>query len=108
MFKKADDLKNDENDDVSNPDEVEVDTASPNVTSHEELASTPAALQLSSASNGQAMQQAMIDGNLVVKTSDSMTSETVLPDRSHSSSYGHQLVDSKVNVEMNHEVNHPF
>ncbi|KAJ8446394.1 hypothetical protein Cgig2_019287 [Carnegiea gigantea] len=104
LFKKADDLKNDENDDVSNPDEVEPNTASPNVTSHEELASTPAALQLSSASNGQAVQQAMIDGNLVVKTSDSMTSETVLPDRSHSSSYGHQLVDSKVNVEMNHEV----
>lgn len=104
LFKKADDLKNDENDDVSNPDEVEANTASPNVTSHEELASTPAVRQLSSASNGQALQQAMIDGNLVVKTSDSMTSETVLPDRSHSSSYGHQLVDSKVNVEMNHEV----
>lgn len=108
MFKKADDLKNDENDDVSNPDEVEANTASPNVTSHEELGSTPAVLQLSSASNGQAVEQATIDGILVVKASDSMISETVLPDHSHSGSYGHQLVDSKVNVDMNHEVNHPF
>lgn len=108
MFKKADDLKNDENADVSNPDEVEANTASPNVTSHEELASTPTVLQRSSASNGQAVEQAMIDGNLVVKASGGMTSETVLPDHSHSGSYGHQFVDSKVNVEMNHEVNHPF
>jgi len=92
---------------VSNPDEAEANTGSPNVTSHEELASTPAVLQLSSASNGQAVERAMIGGNLVVKTSDSMTSETLLPDHSHSNSHGHQL-DSKVNVEMSHEVSHPF
>lgn len=108
LFKKADDLKPDDNDDASNTDEVETNACSPNVNSHEEMTSTPAVHQLSPLSNGQTVEQSTINVGRVVKTSDSMASETVLPDHSHSNSYAHQLVNSKVPEEMNYEVDSEF
>lgn len=97
LFKKADDPRQDDNDDASNVDEVEP-VSSPNLTiCQEDLRLAPVEAEASPGSNDQRAAKC------VVKTSDSMTSETVFPDHSCSNTYDdHLLVSKAVDI---HEVN---
>ena len=101
MFKKTDDPRQDDNDDASNVDEIEA-VSSPNLTiCQQDLLVEPVEAEASPGSNVQTAEKC------VVKTSDSVTSETVFPNRSHSNTYDRHLLVSKT-VEDIHEVSALF
>nr|AOC59199.1 NAC transcription factor 10 [Haloxylon ammodendron] len=95
LFKKADDIKQDDNDEASHSEDVETNILSPNPTniSQDEIRSEPGVLQASPLSVEQSVEQTE---RCAVKTSDSMTSETMYPDR------------PPMNEEMTHEVDSHF
>ncbi|KAL9240242.1 hypothetical protein vseg_014486 [Gypsophila vaccaria] len=109
LFKKADDVKQDENDDGSNIDEVETNVLSPNQTniSQEDARSEPAVVQASPGFVEKTVEQQILPRNRNVKTSDSITSEATkptMPYQSHSFSYDNMRHGSEMHEEMTHEV----
>lgn len=98
LFKKAEDIKQDDNDDASHSDEVETNVLSPNPTniSQEEIRSEPAVVQASPVSVEQSVEQQVVSEHCAVKPSDSITSETMYPAR------------PPMNEEMTHEVSIPI
>ncbi|XP_074296335.1 NAC domain-containing protein 14-like isoform X2 [Silene latifolia] len=110
LFKKSDELKEDENDDGCNIDEMETGVLSPYPTniSQEDARSGPAFVQASPGSVEQPLEQHKTSKNLMVKTSDSLTSEATkptIPDYSHSHIHGNIRDKSYGNEEIAHEVN---
>ncbi|KAH9611306.1 hypothetical protein KSS87_023668 [Heliosperma pusillum] len=97
LFKKADDLKQEENDEGSNIDDLETNVPSPNQTniSQEVVQASPCSVE-------QTVEQHMLLENGIVKTSDSMTSEATLLDH-QSYSNGNFRHGSQVNEETTHE-----
>ncbi|KAL2921612.1 NAC domain-containing protein 14 [Bienertia sinuspersici] len=83
LFKKADDVKPEDNDDASHSEEAETNILSPNPTniSQEEIRSEPAVVQASPLSVEHSVEQQVMSENCIVKTSDSLTSDTMYPDR---------------------------
>lgn len=97
LFKKADDQRQDDNDEGSNFDEIET-ISSPNLTvCQEETRLQTAGIHASAGSNLQTAQKC------VVKSSNSETSETVFPDHSCINTNDLHLLESKPNKEI-HEV----
>lgn len=109
LFKKTDDLKQDDNDDGSNIDEVETNVLSPNQTniSQEDARSEPAVVQASPGFVEKTVEQQKLPKSRKVKTSDSITSEATkptVPYQSHSFSYDNMRHGSEVHEEITHEV----
>lgn len=120
LFKKAEDLKPDDNEDGYHTEEVETNIYSPTPTnvsqkdvrsepmprkiseyrlddgSPEDLRSEPAVVQASPVSVEQSVEQQMTSETFVVKPCDSITSKPVLPDH------------PRVNKEVVHEVSIPL
>ncbi|KAH9620627.1 hypothetical protein KSS87_012049 [Heliosperma pusillum] len=110
LFKKSDELKEDENDDGCNIDEMEASVLSPYPTniSQEDARSEPAFVQASPGSVEQPFEQQKASKNLMVKTSDSLTSEATkptIPVYSHSYSHGNIRHKFHADEEIAHEVN---
>ncbi|XP_021725711.1 NAC domain-containing protein 14-like [Chenopodium quinoa] len=102
LFKKADELKPDDNDDGSHTDEVETNICSPNPTNitHEDIRSGPAVFAASPLSVEQSVEQQLISETCVAKTCDSITSETVFPN--------HPRVNEEIVHEVDSHINEPF
>ncbi|KAK9724169.1 hypothetical protein RND81_05G053400 [Saponaria officinalis] len=113
LFKKADDLKQDENDDGSNIDEVETNVLSPNQTniSQEDARSELAVVQASPGIVEKTVEQQKLPRNRKVKASDSITSEATkptMPYLSYSGSYDNMRHGSEMHEEMTPEVDSHF
>ncbi|XP_057526638.1 protein NTM1-like 9 [Amaranthus tricolor] len=82
LFKKADEVKLEDNDDGSHTDEVEPNIDSPNPTYiTQDIRSEPAVTQASPLSVEQSVEQRIATQNPAVKPSNSLASETAFPER---------------------------